>query len=306
MRTVLKLFKSGDDLYTEGIDLIKRKEYKEARKVFQKAIDKEGGDDVLASVYIGMINLSDSLGEANDYRNLIPLLSNCNRDEFEFGLTTIVTSKFITECQLALESIRATNMGGDAIIKGKEIIAVGQRYQAEIGTDNLKTVEMFRGDTTQTGIKEGMIHMAIGYETMAQGYVQSDPKKAAEMLQAAYNYRKQIGDSGENDLKLIREYSRSAQCWICGRSATGEGIHFMAMSSDISPLMRKEQDELLKSASENFESIYVCRPCYTAISRRADGIARGYHEQSMQEMRAMEARLRAEIAAVRSSVAMMR
>jgi hypothetical protein len=45
-------------------------------------------------------------------------------------------------------------------------------------------------------------------------------------------------------------------------------------------------------------------PCYSAISNRADDISRGYYNQAVSEMRAMEARLQAEIAAVRSEMLM--
>jgi hypothetical protein len=49
-------------------------------------------------------------------------------------------------------------------------------------------------------------------------------------------------------------------------------------------------------------SIYVCRACYLAISKRADAIAKQYHEVAMREMAAMERRLRSEINSVAARI----
>lgn len=298
---VLNLFKSGDELYDKGVDLVKRKEYSKARDVFQKAIDKESQDSKMAKVQIALIDLYERHKEAGAYENAANVMEQSGVEEFEFGITDIVTAKFIVECRLAAECVRIMSKDGDAAFreeKGKKLMELAQKYQIQIGKDNLKFNEMFRNDTTTSGVKEGMTLMAIAHEILASAYVLTDPKKAAEMLQTAYNYRRQIGDSGDEDLNLMKCYSKSATCWLCGRTATGEGVHFVSMSSDITPMMRGGQDEMIRSAPETFESIYVCRPCYSAVSRRADAIANDYHQKAMAEMRAMEARLHAEIAAL--------
>ena len=54
---VFKLFKSGDELYDEGKELIKRGEYGKARDYLQKSIDKEGGIDDAAAVKVALIDL---------------------------------------------------------------------------------------------------------------------------------------------------------------------------------------------------------------------------------------------------------
>jgi hypothetical protein len=66
--------------------------------------------------------------------------------------------------------------------------------------------------------------------------------------------------------------------------------------------MRKSDDDILKSAPADYNSVYVCKPCYSSISRRSDEIARHYHDIAMREMRAMEARLQAEIRSMSASM----
>ncbi|MDR3282832.1 MAG: hypothetical protein LBS92_04385 [Candidatus Methanoplasma sp.] len=303
------IFKSGDELFDQGIDLVKRKEYAKARNNFRKTIEKGGKEKALAEMYVAIIDVVTSPNSPEAYDRLAGSLSAAS-GPFEFGLTEVDPGKAIVEARLVAERIRALGMDGNTDVKkakGDKLLALAQKYQVQIGNNSLKIYEIINGDTSTTGLKEALLLQAIGYESLSSAVVFSDPKKAAELLQNAYNCRKQLGDGagGDQDMKLISSYSKSAKCWICDRPSTGEGIHFLAMSSDITPFMRATNDDLLKSAPDSFQSIYVCRPCYTAISRKSDEIAKGYHDKAMAEMRAMEARLQAEIASIRS-MAMMR
>ncbi|MDR3206518.1 MAG: hypothetical protein LBT41_05465 [Candidatus Methanoplasma sp.] len=304
------IFKSGDELFDQGIDLVKRKEYAKARSNFRKTVEKGGKEKALAEMYVAILDVIASPKVPEPYDHLADVLRSA-QGPFEFGLTEVDPAKAIVESRLVAERIRTLAIGGgtDADnIRGERLLALAQKYQVQIGNNPLKIYEITSGDTSTTGLKEALLLQAIGYEALSASVVFSDPKKAAEYLQNACNCRKQLGDSNGNDqnMKLISSYSKSAKCWICGRPSTGEGIHFLAMSSDITPFMRATNDDLLKSAPDSFQSIYVCRPCYTAISRKSDEIAKGYHNIAIAEMRAMEARLQAEIASVRSMTAMMR
>ena len=104
---------------------------------------------------------------------------------------------------------------------------------------------------------------------------------------------------------ICRKYSASATCWICGRDTCGEGVHFFPMSSDISPQMRNNEG-ILKSADTEYKNIYVCRACYTSISRRADAISKYYYDVAQDDMRKMEARLQAEIASLQAEITSLR
>ncbi len=302
----LSLFKDADALYEQAIDLIKQGEFEKARGRLMKSIEKDGGPDDISAVLVCMIDMRGRLGDISAYRNLLNALKATKAKEFTFGLTTVNIPMMIVQCELAIEEIQTFNMNGGSAVtleKGNRLLKLAQRYQSEVGNETLKMNEIFLNDTTRTGIREGMVLLAMGYESLASGTVWNDPKKAAEYQQIAYGYRKQVGDTGESNLKLINDYSKTCKCWFCGRTTSGLGIHFFPMSSEISPILLKSgETEPIKSDSDDHNSIYACRACYTGISTRADEIARVYYNQAMSEMRAMEARLNAEIAALWSAV----
>jgi hypothetical protein len=138
--------------------------------------------------------------------------------------------------------------------------------------------------------------MAEGNELVAEGTCNHDPIKAAEYHQIAYNFRRQLGESGEYNKRMIREYTKTCTCWICGRRATGAGIHFCAMSADIGPEYAfTEDDELAPSVETDLSMIFVCKACYTSISRRADYIAKEYYELSVAEIEDVYDKLMKEI-----------
>lgn len=303
------VFKSGDELFNQGIDLIKRKEYAKARKNFEKTIEKGGKEADLATVYIDIIDACLDNNNPARYVKLASSLDKTNNESFEFGLTELDSDRLALECRLLAERMNIGRMQGNSSQvledKGNRFLDIARKYQSQIGNDLIKISEIV-GIQVNTGIKEALYIQAWGYESLAAGAVMSDPKRAAELLQNAYTCRKQLGETGEKDMNLIKAYSKSVKCWICGRPATGEGVHFLAMSSDITPFMRNSDDDILKSAPNDYNSVYVCRPCYTSISRRSDEIAKQYHEKAMQEMRAMEARLRAEMSSMATMAAMRR
>lgn len=303
---VFSLFKSADALYDQGIDLIKQGEFDKARRILMKSIEKDGGPDHMSAVIVSMIDMRGRLGDISAYVSLFNALNGTTAEEFEFGLTTINTDVMKKQCELAIEGIRILNMNtsSDVLIdKGQKLIKLAQRYQSEIGDENLKLSEIYLNDTTRTGIREGILLLALGHEALSSGTVWDDPKKAAEYQQIAYGYRKQIGESGEANLKLINDYAKTSKCWFCGRIASGRGIHFFPISSEISPMLRAPKgSEPLTSETEDFNSIYACRACYTSISKRAEEIALQYHQQAMSEMNAMEIRLQAQIASLQTQI----
>ncbi len=303
---VFSLFKNADALYDQGIDLIKQGEFDKARRILTKSIEKDGGPDHMSAVIVSMIDMRGRLGDISAYVSLYNALNGTSAEEFEFGLTTINTEMMKKQCELSIEGIRTLNMNGASgvlIDKGQKLIKLAQKYQSEIGSENLKLSEIFLNDTTRTGIREGILLLAIGYESLSSGTVWDDPRKAAEYQQIAYGYRKQMGDSGEANLKLINDYAKTSKCWFCGRITSGLGIHFFPLSSEISPMLRTpEGSEPLASEAKDFNSIYACRACYTSISKRADDIARQYHLQAMNEMRAVELRLQTQLASLQTQI----
>ena len=308
---VFKLFKSGDELYDEGKELIKRGEYGKARDYLQKSIDKEGGIDDAAAVKVALIDLRERLTNVNAYRNLLNALEKfTSHDRFEFGLTEISRDELITECQLTIRKIELLSSGGEGqalMDKGKRIQELAQDFQSRIGDRNLIILELFKNDTSVTGMTEFFNLMAVSYECMADAVVWDNPSQAAEYEQIAMGYRQQNGQSGDTNMAKVRAYSTTCTCWLCGRIATGEGIHFFSAPADVSPALDDKDKPTARSRPDGDpQHIYICRACYSAVSNRSDEISRGYYNQTMQEMRAMEARLQAQIAALQSQIAFAR
>ena len=305
-----KLFKNDDEHLEDAIDLIKRKEYEKAMGALRKAKSKDKDGDLTAKcdAMEAFINLYNKLDNPGAYVNAANKLRAYGGGELEMGLSTFDPTKLADECLLMSKTINARNMpanGKEAnIAKAEKLTECARDFQTTIGNNNL-TIKEFFGGGVVVGMRESISLMAEANERLSDAYAWEDPKKAAEYQQFAYNYRRQIGESGDANMALVKKYSSSCTCWICGRDASGEGIHFYPMSSDISPQLRKD-DGILKSADQRYESIYVCRACYTAISRRADSISKYYYEQAQDDMRAMEARLQAEIAALQSEITSLR
>jgi hypothetical protein len=93
-------------------------------------------------------------------------------------------------------------------------------------------------------------------------------------------------------LKMVR------RCWICGRLVQGDN-HFTNMDSPISEYFEyilKENKEDLRVFEGN--RIVACTPCYGAISREADRIARRYYELVTREINL----LKSEIQALKSKI----
>ena len=302
------LFKNGEQLYNEGLDMIGRRDFSGARKKFVDAVQKGYGADGMADVYITILDVGANRSNIGSYKALRNALGNLKVGSFKFGLTDIDVNDLIAEVELDIKEIEANNLP-DALYKEKSaaLIACAGEYMGRLGEKNLKLDEIFKGTTAATGSREALILQAEGYYVLGEGSVSEDPKLASEYMQMSYNFRKQLGDSGDQELRLAQNYARSARCWICGRPANGEGIHFLPMRSSIAPVFAKTSDgEIVKPFSDDIRSIYVCVPCYTAISNRSDDISREYYERAMAEVHAIEARLEAEIASVRFSASMHR
>ncbi|AGI48457.1 hypothetical protein TALC_01483 [Thermoplasmatales archaeon BRNA1] len=258
----------------------------------------------MANVYMRLIEMHNNRGSISAYQNLRLALSKLSEPTFKFGLTTVEVATLDQEADLDIQEIRAFDMSdSDYMNKGQALIEVASGFASVVGDNPIRLQEMFKGTNEFNGTKESLILQACAYEVMGKGIAMVKPKQASEYLQMAYNFRRQIGDSGEEDLRLMKMYANSAKCWICGRPVAGESLHFVAVKSRITPMFQEaENNEGVKSTSEGFGEIYMCMPCYTSISNRADQIARGYHNTAMNEIRAAEARLQAQINSLRCSI----
>lgn len=303
-----KLFKSGDELYDDSKELIKRGEFAKARQTLVKSINKEGGDDQVAAVQVALIDLREDLESPRAYKNLLNTLDKLKGvSSVEFGLDTIDVEDLKTECSLTIRKFQllGDKDSGSTMERGKSLQALAQDYQAKIGSRSLIVNTLFKKDASVTGNTEFYNLMATAYEMMADASVFENPTQAAEYQQIAAGYRQQNGQSTETNMRKIREYSKTCTCWVCGRIATGEGIHFYSAPAEVSPSLKDSASSAAESRADS-RHIYICRACYTAISNRSDEISKGYYDQAIREMRAMEARLQTQIAGLQSQIAFAR
>ena len=301
-----KLFKSGDDLYEQGNELIKRGEFDRARDVLAKSIEKEGGVDDVAAAMVALIDAGRAMSNPAQYDKLVAALKGCSQPAFTFGIVDVDRDKLIVESTLTAKKLQALAKAKDGDKQGaaQDLQQIAQDYQSQVGESTLVIPQVFRNDSSVTGMTEFFNLMAVSYEMMSEYTVWDDPSTAAEYEQIAMGYRQQNGQSGDANAERIRQFANTGKCWLCGRVATGEGIHFYSANAEVSGALDKDQGAA-KSSPDNHH-IYMCRACYTAVSARADEISKIYFDRGMAELRATEARLQAEIAALQSQIAFAR
>ena len=299
------LFKSGDEKFEQGNEFIKRKEYDKARKAFEAALKKGSKEAEVAQVMIALLDLRE--GGMQAYRDAITVLQSKGELAVDFGLFNIKCSQLYIECDAVYAEMVAMGLGtsGAPALKQRAdaLFAAGMKYQTKIGPGTLIVPEVYTA-VKVTGIQKANFLMAEGNENLAESVAWDDPKKAAEYLQIALNYRRQLGDGNAESRisQKIKMYAKAAACWLCGREATGETIHFVSMPTEVTGMQMSGKATSPLPSYENNASIYVCRACYLAISKRADAIAKQYHDIAMRELQAMERRLRSEINSVASRI----
>ena len=295
----MAFFKSADEKFEQGNEFIKRKEYDKARKAFDKAISKGTSESEVARVMIALLDLRGN-NTANLYSRAADVLKEKGELEVEFGLFTIKCSKLALECSAMAAELNALSMpasGADALkARADALFAAAMTFKSSIGAGTLIVPEVYTASKI-TGIEKASNLMAEGNENMAESVAMEDPKKAAEYFQMALNYRRQLQDTNAESRiqEKIKLYAKAAACWICGRETTGETIHFVSMPADITPMQRNSKQSSPLPSIGDRASIYVCRACYSAVSKRADAIAQKYHNIALTEIRNAEARLDAKI-----------
>lgn len=299
---VFGLFKDGDELFEEAKEQINQKDYDKALRTLQKSIEKDPDNALEANLMITFIHLGRSMSNPSYYSAMAQRLREKGPGTFEFGLSSFDTQKLAAECECMAECItvrsQPSNGPQEDIQKGENLIKAAQRLQASVGNEMLQ-VNYYFNNTSLTGVKLALSLMAEGNELISQAWFWEDPKKAAEYQQMAYNFRRQLGETGEENQQRIKQFTHSCTCWICGRETMGEGLHFYRMSSDISP---QQIGESGNSIPEEGDSVYVCRACYSAISRRSDEISRGYYDSALAELHDVEARINMQIAAIETRI----
>lgn len=296
------LFKDGEELFNAALEEINRKEYDKARSTLEKAIAKKSSKTDLAKVYLAFIDIGKNLNTASYYDGLRNALSGLSASSFRFGLSDFDRDALIKECDAMSKCISVRNSSSDMTeARGNALMDAAKNLLTSVGNETLRINEYYSGNSI-TGTRMATGLMAEANECLAQAAYWTDPQKAAEYQQLAYNYRRQNGESGDSNLEKMKQYSKACTCWFCGRQVVGEGLHFYVMSADPSPQqVEADKKELQHSISEG-DDIYVCRACYTAVSRRADEISKEYYDQGMDNLHRTEAALQSQIVALEARI----
>lgn len=284
---VLSIFKNGDGLFNEAVDLVRRGEYSGARSKFEKAIEKGCSQPDQAKASIAIISAGLNRGH-NNLRNSAKILQSIGPLSFGFGLSDVDTAVMAEEMLVLAESMEARAFNGKDLERGEKLLAASSHAAVSIGDREMQLNSIF-DKFGLTGTKLSQELAAEGYEAMAEGTVWDNPRKAAEYQQMAYGYRRQLGESGERNRQLMESYSKSVICWFCGRQCTGESHHFVEMEGDISPQHLESKDGLPTNNGSGM--VYACRGCYSAVYRVADSIAAKYHQMALAEIAAAESRI---------------
>ncbi|MCL2141574.1 MAG: hypothetical protein FWH46_01655 [Methanimicrococcus sp.] len=299
-------FKTAAEEFEQGNKYIKMKEYSKARAAFEKAISKKTKEYEVAQVMITLLNLQEN-NKASTYASTAAFLQQKGELEVTFGFSAIKCSNLAIECMAKAAELNAlempSNNSQELKARAEALFTAAIKYQSEIGMNTLIIPEVYT-TVKITGIHKASYLMATGNEDMAESVAMEDPKRAAEYLLTALNYRRQLDDiNAEGKIQeKIKLYSKSAACWICGREATGETIHFVSMPTEVTSFQSKSKSTSPLPSINNNASIYVCKACYLAISKRADAISKQHLEIAITEMRNMEARLNEKINAINEKI----
>ena len=304
------LFKSGDELLDQGLDLSRRRDFVKAREKFLDAsrkLSKEGGTiyvDV-ARAYADLMLLSSPNPDPTLMANLAGYLrSTVGTFELRPGARGITGADLATQLQLEARdrNLSASLQSGQGDPNGlaQALQALANDYM-QLGNQVLFLPELFQQQSVTADLRVPVL-MALSFETLGRGVMHTDPMAAAEHFQTAQQYWSQAGDSSRAAVAAgqIERLSLQAKCWFCGREGAGHGVQFVSMPVDLDVSGLKGHDgSPLPSLDKAGTHLYVCKACNSAVRVLADRIA---SERSAQvahqlraEMAAMERRLQSQI-----------
>lgn len=139
----------------------------------------------------------------------------------------------------------------------------------------------------------------------ANSIAESDPKKSVALLsEAATNLElagtDPMGISSGTRAKLDN-ISKFGQCWFCGRQMQGQGFHYVLLPATISQFTRQMYGTSTPHTIEE-NAVVACESCSSSIRNVADEVARAYYERAIAEIRSLEQRLNAKIAALEREI----
>jgi len=280
----LPLFKTPVEILAQGHDLVLRGDFVQARERFSEAStkftkqrDMMGAN--LASVYAAVMAVGQGISNPQAYRTASQSLLTLGPYMFKVGLREVPAQQLALELDLLAAELEVTSMApsdpqqfGE---KAKALQELAMRFRAQLAGQVLVIPELFT-KTVVVGEAKAAPLMAQAEEAIGESLILQDPKAAAEHYQSARLWWIQAGrlDQADAASTHMKEYGRAAKCWFCGREVSGEGIHFVAMPSELTDLVKQRgQGSALPTFDAATNSVYACKGCYGAVFQLADAIA---------------------------------
>ena len=303
----MAFFKTADEIFAQGQDLINRGDFNGALLKFNDAAQKysKQGDSQkskLASTYASIMAISGNQLNPDTYRFASKSLNELGDVQIRLGLRDSTSTQLAQEINLLAEDIESSRF--QATIpkqheeKAKKQQELALKFRTQIADSILAIPDIFNRQVIK-GETKALILMAESEQSLGESLISTDPKAAAEHYQRAKLWWMQAGNQELADWASARvnAYGKAARCWFCGREVSGEGVHYVHMPSDITDLLRKGTGETtLPSYDPVSGEVYACKGCQSAIYKTADFL-------SIKRMTELENRLMPKIQELGNNVA---
>jgi hypothetical protein len=280
----LGLIKSAGELVALGHDLVQRgnfveanEKYGEAARKFAKQGDMMGAN--IASSYASVVAIGQQMSNPMAYRTASQSLVNIGGFMMKIGLREAPAAQLATELELLATELEVLSLSPanpqQFKDKAQALQTAAMQFRAKMTGQVLMIPELF-SKIVMTGEMKAPQLMAMAEEALGESLILDDPKAAAEHYQSARLWWMQAGrqDYADAASMRVRAYGRAAKCWFCGREVAGEGIHFVAMASELTDVVKRTgEGSALPTFDPVSNAIYACRGCYSAVFKLADDLA---------------------------------
>jgi len=303
----LAFFKSPEQIMQSGHDALLRGGFAEALGNYNAAslkFSKQGNvmSSRLADSYAAIVAIAQNPSNTRLFYSAIQSVRSLGDVTLKLGLSEISAPVLANEIELLASEIDVLNIramtSAEHADKARRLRELASRFRTETADTVLVLPELFFKQSI-LGESKAIPLSAHAEEAMAESLVMDDPKAAAEHMQTARLLWMQAGrqDLVDNAASRVRSYGMAARCWFCGREISGEGIHFLAMPSDLTELVKKTaKDSALPAFDPSQSQIYACKGCHSAIYKMADA-------RAIERMQELEMRINVQLNQIRESIA---
>lgn len=302
----MPLFKSASEVFDQANDYLLRgdfasalNKYTDALKKFQKTGDVNGA--MQAAAYASVMGLAQRTGDPSAYRATAQALRALGDAPVKLGLRESTGNALAHEADILASVAEWTGLRPTSVDQYKQkaqaLRQVATAIRTDVGSNVLVLPELFRQGSI-TGESQALALAAQSEEALAESMLTTDPKGAAEHYQTARLWWSQAGNAAQADAAAahVSQYGKSAKCWFCGREVAGQDVHFVAMPSDLTDLVKAaDKDSPLPSYDPATGNVYACKGCNGAVHHLADALA-------LQRMNELDAKIQPQIQSLKDDI----